>query len=89
MLNRRNVSGVQMADTNISPAFEQHYKAQYLAKLWNISYETLRRRANDFPRAIRLGNPNSRKRTRGDKHSAFSRGATTCRAYQKFNLAVV
>jgi hypothetical protein len=47
-----------------SAAFEQHYKAIYLAKLWNISYDTLLRRAKDFPGVIRLGNPNSRKRTR-------------------------
>jgi predicted DNA-binding transcriptional regulator AlpA len=58
------VKETTMAEASTSPAFEQHYKAQYLAKLWNISYETVLRRAKDFPGVIRLGNPNSRKRTR-------------------------
>lgn len=44
-------------------AFEPHYKAAELAKLWKVSYGIVLNRAKDMPGVIRIGNLNSRKRT--------------------------
>ena len=39
----------------MSTAFEQHYKAAKLAKLWGLSYETVLRRAKDYEGVLKVG----------------------------------
>jgi hypothetical protein len=43
---------------------ERHYRAQEVAKLWGISYQTILRMFQDEPGVLKLGSYNTKRRTR-------------------------